>query len=158
MNDPKLLATIEGQPITWDGEKMSFHGRGRIDNDGTGPRNGDPSHQSNTSLHHNGKPLNAEHDRFIVLPPQLIKLVKPIVLGCQVLVFPPHGEAKHAVVGDVGPKTKLGEISTCLARDLGIDSNPVSGGLDSAKLFFVVYPGVAAETCNETYDLQPFDS
>ena len=46
----KTLATIEGCTITFDGSKVSFIGRARIDNDGSGPAQGDPCHQPETSL------------------------------------------------------------------------------------------------------------
>lgn len=145
---------IENDSISWDGSVIRFKGRGRIDDDGTGSAHGDRYHQSDTSLHHFGRPLNADVDRYIVLPPQVVHGVAPIVLGSQAYVTY-KGVRKPAVVGDVGPKARLGEISTSLAGDLGINQNPNTGGDDNDDLSYEVYPGVPAKVDGVTYSLQP---
>ena len=149
----KTLATIEGQPVTWDGSVLRFKGRGRVDNDGSGPANGDPYHQNDTSLHHNGKPLNAEVDRFIVIPSQIIKMIAPIVLGSQAYVTY-RGKTLPAVVGDIGPKSRLGECSTSLLRDFGINTNPNTGGIDTPELDYEIHAGVPAVVNGIKYSLQ----
>ena len=148
-----ILTTVEGQDITLDGILMRFKGRGRIDNDGSGPANGDPYHQNDTSLHLHGKPLNAEVDRFIVIPSQIVTMVPQIVLGSQAFVRY-RGKTVRAVVGDKGPRKRLGEISTCLARDLGIDPNPNTGGVDTPDLEYEIILGEPAVTENQRYELQ----
>lgn len=145
---------IESCPvlIAADG-RIHFVARARIDNDGTGPANGDPYHQSHTSY----KPdLNADVDLFIVVPPQILYAVAPVVLGCQARVCnPKNGKVSAAVVGDIGPHKRLGEISTALARALGINSNPNTGGEDSSIIEYDLWPGHAASVNGKDYHLQP---
>lgn len=150
----KTLLVVENESISWDGEVIRFRAKGRIDNDGTGASHGDPYHQSDTSLHHFGRALNADTERYIVLPPQVVHSVAPIVLGCQAYVTY-KGKRMSAVVGDVGPKARLGEISVALAQSLTINPNPISGGVDTDNLFYEVYPGVRAVVDERVYDLQP---
>lgn len=145
---------IESCPVlVADDGRVHFTAHGRIDNDGTGPANGDPYHQNTTSY----KPdLNADVDIFIVVPPQIINAVSPIVLGCQARVFNPrNGKSTAAVVADVGPSHRLGEISTECARVLGIPSNPNTGGEDSPIIQYDLWPGLAATVGDKTYHLQP---
>lgn len=149
----RTILVVENESISWDGQVIRFRAKGRIDDDGTGPSHGDRYHQSDTSLHHFGRALNADEDHYIVLPPQVIHSVVPVVLGCQAYVTY-RGKREAAVVGDVGPHSRLGEISVALAQSLSIDPNPNSGGVDSDDLFYEVYPGVPAVVGNKTYSLQ----
>lgn len=151
----KTLATIEGQPIiaSDDGTEVFWKGAGRIDVDGSGPSHGDPDYQNDTSLHLNGRALNADVDIYIVVPPQIIKGVRPIVLGCQADVFY-NGKRTAAVVGDIGPHTKLGEMSRACAIALGINPSPVSGGVDVHTVEYRCWPGTAASVNGKAYDLQ----
>jgi hypothetical protein len=153
MPQPIILDTIEGQPVYWDGEVMTFKGYGRIDNDGSGPAQGDPYHQNDTSLHYQGKPLNAATDRFCVIPGHLVSKVGPIVLGCQGYVTY-KGHRKPCVVGDKGPRRRIGEISTALAEAFGIDPDPNTGGVDEPVLYYEIYPGVPAVVEGKQYQLQ----
>ncbi len=143
-DERQVLATVEDQPIYWDGKTVSYNGYGRIDDDGTGGAHGDPYHQSDTSLHNDGHPLNADVDRYIVVPPQILDGVKPIVLGSKAVVTYQEKTA-DAVVGDVGPHHRLGEMSMALASALGINPNPNIGGVDSPVVHYEITPGVAAE-------------
>jgi len=153
-NPPQLLTTIEGQPFYWDGKCLTFKGRARVDNDGTGPSHGDPDHQNDTSLHHNGKPLNADVDFFIVIPEQIPAMLKPIFLGCQCYVTY-KGKRVPAVCGDEGPRGREGEDSDALLLELGLSDNPFSGGDDLPDVDYEVYPGVPAVVNGITYALQP---
>ena len=137
--------------LTWAGGMM-------IDADGSGGnRHGDKYFQSDTTLHHNGKALNAETTPFIVVPPQVILSVGALVMGCRAIVeF--QGLKIEAVVGDCGPPHKIGEASIECARRLGIPSSPVNGGLDQKDprdVTYTIYPGVPAVVDGVVYKLQP---
>jgi hypothetical protein len=60
-----------------------------------------------------------------------------------------------AVVGDVGPRTKIGEISIAAAKLLGIDPDPVNGGTDERIIEYTIHVGVPAKINNIQYTLQP---
>jgi hypothetical protein len=154
-----VVATVEGRVIRqWDDGCVTWFGYGRIDDDGTGSGHGDPDHQADTSLHLNGQPLNADIDQYIVVPPQIIVGVKGVVLGCQAHVTYRFLQAV-AVVGDIGPHAKLGEMSIALANALGIDSNPNTGGVDEAPaVYYHIHPGQAAIVNGKQYNLQPYHS
>jgi hypothetical protein len=140
----KTLDIIEQDPVTWDGTTIRFTARGRVDDDGTGPSHGDPCHQSETSLLYDGKPLDADVDPYIVLPPQIIAGVGPKVLGCQAwLTF--RGNRYSAVVGDIGPHRRLGEDSIALITRMGIDADPNRGGDDLDEIEYEVLPGQPAQ-------------
>lgn len=128
-----------------------------IDGDGSGGNlENDPYFQSDTSLHYQGKALNARKDIYIVVPPQIEKAVKGIVLGCQALVVDTMtGKETDAVVGDTGPRNKIGEMSIACAKVLGIPSSPISGGENRRDVTYQIYPGVAAEVNGKKYSLHP---
>lgn len=144
------LTIIEGCAVQWDGKQIRFTARGRIDDDGSGGAHGDKFHESETSLKLAGRSLNADAVRYIVVPPQIIRGVPPVVLGCLCEVSY-NGTTAEAVVGDVGPHDRLGEMSRALAIALGIDSNPNTGGVDAPVVEYLLTPGVAAPG----FDLQP---
>ncbi len=153
----KVLATIEGEEITEsDDGTVSFKSKAAVDVDGSGSSHGDPDYQPDTSLHQDGVPLNADEDRYIVVPPAIIEGVSGIVLGCQAYVTNTlNGHRTEAVVGDIGPHHKLGEISRATAIALGINPSPTSGGEDSHAIQYVLRPGVQAVVDGKTYTLQP---
>lgn len=95
--------------------------------------------------------LDSEKVSFVVVPRQLRKAIKGVVLGCRAVVTNPwNGKKADAVVGDIGPATHLGEGSIALALALGINSNPRRGGTDN-HLLYEIFPGVAAPG----FELQP---
>lgn len=146
----RQIAVIEGSPITeLDDGSVVYTAKAAIDGDGCGPSHGDPDYQNNTSLHVGGKPLNADVDRYIVVPPAIINGVAGVILGCKARVSY-QGLTTDAVVGDIGPHKKLGEISIATAKALNIPSSPLDGGVDSG-VNYVLWPGVAADG----YELQP---
>lgn len=156
----RLIATIENEPIT---ERLtsviSWKSKAAIDVDGSGDSHGDPYYQNDTSLHLDGKALNADVDRYIVVPPAIIKAVEEIVLGCQAIVVNTlNNKSTQAVVGDIGPHNKLGEISRATAIAIGIDGDPVSGGVDKHVISYRIYPGIAAVVNGKHYALQPYSS
>lgn len=151
-----ILATIEGEAITLheDGH-LSFKAKAAVDTDGSGPLHGDPCAQKDTSLHVNDKALNADIDIYIVVPPSILNGVAPVVLGCKAHVRNTlNGKETDAVVGDIGPRKKLGEISVACASALGINPSPNSGGEDSHVIEYQIWPGISANVNGKVYPLQ----
>lgn len=126
-----------------------------VDVDGSGSSHGDPYFQPDTSLHHDGRALNSDAVNFIVLPPACIKGVKGVVLGCQARVSW-NGKHFDAVVGDVGPTKKVGEGSYRLAKLLGMNPSPISGGVDFAEVTYEWWPGKPALVDGVQYELHPY--
>lgn len=153
----RLLATIQDCPIVENEDgTVTYLAKAAIDADGAG---GNPFHdkyfQPQTSLRHeDGTSLNALTERYVVVPPAIIRGVKPVVLGCQARVRY-RGTSVTAVVADIGPAAKLGEISVALAKALGIPDSPVSGGVEEHVVYYVLSPGVAACVDGRRYKLQP---
>lgn len=149
-----VIDTISGVPIlrmVWDesdggGEVVTFTAGAQVDNDGSGsdPEH-DPDHQSDTKLHNNGKPLNAETEQYVVAPPQLIRGTKGILMGSMVHCYNQTTKT-HAtgVVGDEGPSDKIGEVSVAMARALGVPDSPISGGVDAHVIQYVIDVGTPA--------------
>jgi ribosomal 50S subunit-recycling heat shock protein len=90
---------------------------------------------------------------YVVVNPIVRKAAKGIVLGCAARVTYKE-KTIEAVVADVGPRTKIGEISVAAAEMLGIPWNPRTGGVESGVLY-EIFPGKAALINGEQYDLQP---
>lgn len=153
----KIIAHIEGEDVTLqDDGSIRFRSKAAVDTDGRGPLHGDPDAQSDTSLHFGGQALNADKVPYIVLPPQVIAAVPGIVLGSQATVACIRTNRQtDAVVGDVGPHSKIGEISVECARRVGIDPSPTTGGEDAHDVEYVVWPGKPAVIDGITYPLQP---
>lgn len=123
-----------------------------IDDDGAGPRQGDPCYQPDTTLHQGGKPLNALVDRYIVVPPLIIHGTRGIVMGCLAQVTRiSTGVTVICVVGDEGPFDKIGEVAQSVAQALGIDDNPIHGGSAEKDFLYEIFPGKPAPG----YTLQP---
>src|SRR4029453_13613166 len=113
------LIVISGVTIyaTAKGDYVCFVSDLDICNDGTGPTHGDPYHQSETAYYNGGKFLNADKDKYIVIPPQIRSMVPPVVMGCQArLTRLESMETTAAVTGDIGPDEKTGEAAYCLAK------------------------------------------
>ena len=151
----RIIATIEGEPITeHDDESVSWKSKAAIDSDGVGPHHGDKTAQDETTY----KPdLNADVDRYIVVPPAVRNGVKGVVIGCLAHVTDTRSGRRHtaAVVGDVGPHKKLGEISCACASAIGLNPSPVSGGVDEHVIEYVIWPGIPAVVNGTQYKLQP---
>ncbi len=83
--------------------------------------------------------------------------VVPRVLGCKVRVWNlMNGNKVEALVADVGPQLKLGEVSVECARRLGIPESPINGGVEDHVIFTRFWPGVAATVDNVSYSLQAY--
>ncbi len=91
---------------------------------------------------------------YIVVPPVVRKKSKGIVLGCMAkIVNTQNRKYCWAVVADIGPQKKVGEISIAAARLIGINDNPRTGGTDDFVISYELYPGMPAQINGVTYDL-----
>lgn len=61
------------------------------------------------------------------------------------------------MVGDVGPRRKVGEISIAAARAVGMPSSPRSGGEDDKIVEYEIFPGRVATINGVTYPLMRGD-
>jgi hypothetical protein len=62
------------------------------------------------------------------------------------------GKIEYGIVGDIGPKTILGEASYAMAKNLGINPNPSTGGTDSG-VTYVIFTGISGVvSANEDHD------
>jgi hypothetical protein len=153
----KVIVTLENENVVQRNDgTLSFISKMAVESDGSGDSHGDPDYQNDTSLHWNGEALNADIDKFIAVPPQIIRGVKPVVLGSQVYVLNlRNGRFSEAVVGDEGPPDKIGEGSCALASAMGLDPSPTDGGESDHVIFYAVKPGHPAVVDGKKYQLQP---
>jgi hypothetical protein len=137
------------------GKYVAFIADLDICNDGTGPSHGDPSYQSQTAYYNGGKYLNADKDKYIVIPPQVRKLVPPAVMGCQArMTNLETGKWSAAVCGEIGPDDKTGEAAYCLAKELQPKITHNTG--DSNRLYlYELWPGIPAVVDGKHYKLEP---
>lgn len=151
----KILKRIQGVDIYLcpDGV-IRFIGDFCIDSDGGPNVDHDPCWQPDTTLHHNGRPINAQTVPYVVIPQGILDKVGPIGLGCQ--CFATYRNKKvGAVLADLGPFTKQGEGSPELARRLGINPNSRTGGLEEEVVLYEIFIGVPAIVDGVAYKLQP---
>lgn len=100
--------------------------------------------------------IDSETVPFIAIPSQLIKAVKPVVMGCKAIVTDAKtGKQVEAIVADAGPRDHLGEGSIALAKALVVPSDPKKGGSSQVRFKYQIYPGVQATINGVTYPLQP---
>jgi hypothetical protein len=152
-----LIEIDDGTTIyaTPKGDYICFVSNLDVCTDGTGDDHGDDYHQDQTAYYNGGKFLNADKDKYIVIPPQVRTLPDPIVLGCQAKLarLDTHKESL-AVCGEVGPDDKAGEAAICLAQLMNPDVSANSG--DSRRIYFYeLWPGKPARVGNKTYKLEP---
>jgi hypothetical protein len=151
-----VLLTIDSVSIyaSKDGTYVRFKSDLSICNDGSGPAHGDPYHQSQTAYYNGGKFLNADKDKYLVVPPQVRSMVPPVVMGCQGRVTNTKtGVVSEAVTGDIGPSDKTGECSYCLAKVLNSSITYNSG--DTKRIYlYELWPGVAAVVDGKHYKLE----
>lgn len=156
----KKLGSVNGEgyeSIIWETSlnKVWFVGNGDIDSDGGSNPDGDKYYQLDTTLHYNGKPIDAENVAGIVIPGWLPRKVKGIVHGCQGRVTNlDSGQSYPCVVHDDGPLNKDGEMTPYLAKKIGVNPNSVNGGESRPILMYEFWPGVAAVVEGVTYNLQ----
>lgn len=107
----------------------------------------DPSYQPETAFtQSDGKPLNSAELPFIVVPlkSDLWDYTSAGIGGGTVGVVTYGDKVAYAVVGDLGPKSIIGEGSYELAEQLGIDPDPSTGGVEDG-VSFVLFPDVKAD-------------
>ena len=117
---------------------------------------GEGNAYSKTSLILPGNVANRAVDAwsvpYVVVNPHVQRNAAGVVLGCLSRVS--YGaNSIEAVVADVGPSGRIGEISVAAARELGIPDSAISGGVGSG-VSYTLYPGKAAVLNGVTYPLQ----
>ena len=156
-----VLLTINGVNI-WANEAgtyCSFVSDLDICNDGCGPDYDDPHHQAQTAYYsggiEGGQYLNADVDRYIVVPPQVRAKLPGVVMGCRGRVTNLKTMQTHeGVVGEIGPDDKTGECAYVLAKLLNPMIEHNSGDEDDTYLY-ELWPDVPAQHGDFTYKLQP---
>jgi len=148
------LLTISGVEILtgYEGGYVCFISDMDVCTDGSGPSHGDHYHLDDTAYQ---PVLNADEDRYIVIPPQIRMNVDPVVMGCHArLTNLITGKWWSAVVGDIGPDEKTGEVAYCLAK-LANRKVTANSGDDREIYLYELWPGKAATVNGKKYKLQP---
>lgn len=137
-----------------DASHISFISDLDVCNDGSGPAHGDPYHQSETAYYNSGKFLNADEDKYIVIPPQIRSMVPAKVMGCQARITNlTTGTWWAAVCGEIGPDDKTGEAAYCLAKLTNPDITHNCG--DENRIYmYEIWPGIPALVDGKTYKLE----
>jgi N-acetylmuramoyl-L-alanine amidase len=142
-----------------NGQYIRFISDLDICNDGSGPSHGDPHHQSQTAYYSGGKGggkyLNADVDKYIVIPPQVRSKIAPVVMGCKGRLTNLNlGVSEDGVVGEIGSDDKTGEAAYCLSK---IVNPSVTYNSGDKKLIYLyeLWPGVPAVVDGFSYKLQP---
>jgi hypothetical protein len=147
-------ATDDGEPSTIDICKLNgayfWNADMDVDCDGkTTPQcniNTDPAYQDQTSAtDSNGDPLDAANLQYVVVPLPSARFsytAADIHLGAVVAVLY-KGQLQFGVFGDEGPDNIIGEASYAMAKSLGIDPDPSTGGTDSG-VTYIVFTGKGA--------------
>jgi hypothetical protein len=108
--------------------------------------NADPDYQNQTSaVDSTGHPLDAANLPYVVLPiPSTIFSfgAHGVKLG-QIIAVIYNGKLNYGVYGDSGPSADIGEASYAMAKSLGIDPNPSTGGT-SGPVTYIVFTGSSA--------------
>jgi hypothetical protein len=140
--------------VGYEGAYLCFISDLDICNDGSGPDYDDPHHQAQTAYYNDGKFLNADIDKYIVIPPQIRKGVIPAVMGCQGrMTNLGTGQWSAAVTGEIGPDDKTGEAAYCLAKELQPKITHNSG--DSRLIYlYELWPGLPAVVDGKLYKLE----
>lgn len=152
----EVLLVIDGVKIYVNEDKsyVCFTSDLDICNDGSGPSHGDSSYQSMTAYYNGGKYLNADVDKYIVVPPQIRAMVPGVVMGCQGKVTRENKDAQPGVVGDIGPDYTTGEAAYCLAKVINPSVGYNSG--DKKRVYlYELWPGVPAVVDGKQYKLEP---
>ena len=94
-------------------------------------------------------------DKYIVIPPQVRKMVGPVVMGCQArLTNMSSAIWTPAVTGEIGPDDKTGEAAYCAAKVVAPQVGYNTG--DGREIFFFeLWPGIPARVDGKVYKLEP---
>ncbi|WP_412537898.1 glycoside hydrolase family 75 protein [Longispora sp. K20-0274] len=143
------LATDDGRAGTVNvckaGSGLVFRADLDIDCDGVATREcaADRTRGSDTAVHTSkGRPFNPVTSHYYVLPIPTAKFsyARQGIRPGSVAAIIYHDKLVYAVFADVGPRNVLGEASYSVAKALGINANPNTGGVDSG-VTYVVFPG-----------------
>jgi hypothetical protein len=112
----------------------------------------DPDYQSSTAgVTSTGKPLDASTLPYVVIPMSsngFSYKTAGLKMGSVVAVIY-NNQVAYGILGDVGPAGVIGEASYAMAKKLGINASPTSGGVDSG-VTYVAFTGTgSAVTKNE---------
>jgi hypothetical protein len=106
----------------------------------------DPYYQPETStVDSMGNPLDASTLPFVVLPLPSNGFdykAHGLKLG-SVAAAIYQGKILYGIIGDMGPAGVIGEASYAMAKKLGINPSPISGGVDSG-VTYVAFTGLSA--------------
>jgi hypothetical protein len=100
--------------------------------------------------------LDSETVSYTVVPGSVIQAgTKGAVMGCLSRVTNlVNGKVSIGVVGDVGPRKKIGEISIQMARELGVNPSPRTGGTNAVILKYELWPGQFGKVAGKIIPLQ----
>lgn len=129
-----------------------------IDADGSGKLTPGDTSDDNTSLHDKDDvAFDASKFPFIVLPlPRTGTMVQDhgVKLGDLGVCFYKNAKSVAVLYGDLGPRDRLGEGSVIAAEKLGINGDPLRGGIDAGEIgvnlprhsgiVHIVFPGSGA--------------
>jgi len=108
--------------------------------------NTDPAYQNQTSATDaNGDPLDAAALPFVVVPLPSSRFdygAAGLQLGSVIAVIY-QGQLGYGVFGDEGPKDIIGEASYAMAKGLGVDPDPSTGGTDG-PVTYIAFTGDTA--------------
>src|SRR4029450_7664925 len=150
----QVLIVIGGTTIytTPNGKYICFVSNLDVCTDGTGDHHGDKTPLDTTAYN---PYLNADKDKYIVIPPQVRTLPDPVVLGCQAkLTRLDNMNSSPAVTGEIGPNTKTGEAAICLAQLMNPNVS-ANNGDERTIYFYELWPGKAAVVDGVKYKLEP---
>jgi len=105
----------------------------------------DPWYQAQTSFKTStGKWFASERTHYYVipLPSGRFNYSKAGIKPGSVAAVIYKGKVVYAVFADEGPNNIIGEASWLTARDLGINPNPKTGGIDGLVVTYIAFPGV----------------
>ena len=115
-----------------------------IDCDGqAGPRcnrRSDPLFSAATAYQQSdGRPLSAERLPYVVVPAagSVWHPTDDGVRGGSIAAVVYRDRVQYAVVGDIGPRGLIGEASYATAKGLGINPDPLRGGVSSGVTYIV---------------------
>src|SRR5262249_28835711 len=117
----------------------------------------DACFERGTSLHGlDGRALSAYQVPFAVVPPLVCQKTRGMVLGSECLITNTVTRQQVlCVVGDLGPRSKVGEISVAAARAIGVPWNPVRGGESRKIIDYEIRVGKPAVINGIRYTLKP---
>lgn len=89
--------------------------------------------------------VDAEFFPYVVVPPIVRTGTRNKVLGSHgIAVNHRNGLSSDFVVADIGPAKKDGEGSPALCRAVGVNDDPLCGGLDTPDISYTIFVGVPA--------------